>query len=147
MAWESSDVVRFDLGLLLQGQTGIATLKSAYISLTGPGVLGCEINDWEIMGWESFDVFRFGLWPFLQGQTRVAKLKVLVTCLLLVLQFWDVKLTCSKSWVGRLLMWTDLTLGPSSLFTSLHWSFSISYKIASCRDALFLCTKTFSSYT
>ena len=37
MGWESSDVVRFDLGLLLQGQTRIAQLKSAYNSLNiGP---------------------------------------------------------------------------------------------------------------
>ena len=33
MHWESSDVVRFDLGPLLQGQTRIAKLKSAYKSL------------------------------------------------------------------------------------------------------------------
>ena len=30
MGWESSDVVRFDLRSLLQGQTRIAKLKSAY---------------------------------------------------------------------------------------------------------------------
>ena len=30
--WESVDVVRFDLGPLLQGQTRIAKLKSAYYS-------------------------------------------------------------------------------------------------------------------
>ena len=30
MGWESFGVVRFDLGLLLQGQTRIAKLKSAY---------------------------------------------------------------------------------------------------------------------
>ena len=30
MGWESFDVVRFDLGPLLQGQTRIAKLKSAY---------------------------------------------------------------------------------------------------------------------
>ena len=34
MGWESVDVVRFDLGPLLQGQTRIAKLKSAYNSLT-----------------------------------------------------------------------------------------------------------------
>ena len=28
MGWESSDVIRFDLGLLLQGQTKAATLKN-----------------------------------------------------------------------------------------------------------------------
>ena len=33
MCCESSDVVRFDLGPLLQGQTRIAELKSAYNSL------------------------------------------------------------------------------------------------------------------
>ena len=33
MAWESVGVVRFDLGPLLQGQTSIAKLKSAYNSL------------------------------------------------------------------------------------------------------------------
>ena len=38
---ESSGVVRFDLGPLLQGQTRIAKLKSAYNSLIiDPGVLG-----------------------------------------------------------------------------------------------------------
>ena len=33
MAWESFGVVGFDLAPLLQGQTGIAKLKSAYNSL------------------------------------------------------------------------------------------------------------------
>ena len=33
MGWESFDVVRFDLGPLLQGQTRIAKSKSAYKSL------------------------------------------------------------------------------------------------------------------
>ena len=33
MDWESSDVIKFDLGLLLQGQTRIVKLKSAYILL------------------------------------------------------------------------------------------------------------------
>ena len=41
MGWESFGVVRFDLGPLLQGQTRIAKLKSAYnlviISLRGLG--------------------------------------------------------------------------------------------------------------
>ena len=41
MGWESSGVVRFDLGPLLQGQTRIAKLKSAYNSLIiGPRGLG-----------------------------------------------------------------------------------------------------------
>ena len=41
MGWESVDVVRFHLGPLLQGQTRIAKLKSAYNSLViGPTGLG-----------------------------------------------------------------------------------------------------------
>ena len=41
MGWESSGVVRFDLGPTLQGQTRIAKLKSAYNSLIiGPRGLG-----------------------------------------------------------------------------------------------------------
>ena len=41
MSWESSGVVRFDLGPLLQGQTRIAKPESTYNSLIiGPGCLG-----------------------------------------------------------------------------------------------------------
>ena len=41
MGWESSGVVRFDLGPLLQGQTKKVKLKSAYNSLIiGPRGLG-----------------------------------------------------------------------------------------------------------
>ena len=41
MGWESSGMVGFDLGPLLQGQTKIAKLKSAYNSLIiGPQGLG-----------------------------------------------------------------------------------------------------------
>ena len=43
MGCESFDVVRFDLGPLLQGQMRIAKLKSAYNSLIiGPRGLQCE---------------------------------------------------------------------------------------------------------
>ena len=43
MGEESSDVVRFDLGQLLQGQTRIAKLKSAYNWLIiSPRGLQCE---------------------------------------------------------------------------------------------------------
>ena len=51
MGWESFDVVRFDLGPLLQGQTRIAKLKSAYNSLIiGPRGLQCETNLQDIAG-------------------------------------------------------------------------------------------------
>ena len=45
MGFEYSDVVRFDLGPLLQGELRIAKLKSAYSSLIfGPRCLQCETN-------------------------------------------------------------------------------------------------------
>ena len=41
MGWDSLGVVRFDLGLLLQGKTRLAKLKIAYNSLIiGPTGLG-----------------------------------------------------------------------------------------------------------
>ena len=45
MCWESFAVVRFDLGLLVQGQAAMAKLKRAHISLIiGPRGLGYENN-------------------------------------------------------------------------------------------------------
>ena len=45
MAWESYDVVRFDLGPLFQGQTRIANPKSAYnLLIVGARGLQCETN-------------------------------------------------------------------------------------------------------
>ena len=47
MGCESSDVVRFDLGPLLQGQAKTAELKNAYNSLIiDPRGLQCETNLW-----------------------------------------------------------------------------------------------------
>ena len=54
------------------------------------------------MGWESSGVVGFDLGPLFEGQMRTAKLEV-----------WDGKLTYRKSWAGNLLVWSDLTLGPS----------------------------------
>ena len=65
------------------------------------------------MGWESNGVVEFDLGPLLQGQTRIGKLKVLITRLLSVLEVWDGKPTYRKSLAGNLLVWSDLTLGPS----------------------------------
>ena len=71
MGWESSDVVRFDLEPLLQGETRTAKLKRAYnLFSIDPRGLQCETNLQDIVGWESFDV-RFDIWPLLQGQTMV----------------------------------------------------------------------------
>ena len=45
MGSESSDVVRFDLGPLLQGQMRTVKLKSAYnLLIIGPRGLHCETN-------------------------------------------------------------------------------------------------------
>ena len=76
MCWESSGVVAFDLRPLLQGQTSIAKLKSAYNSLIiGPRGLGWYTNIEETMCWESSGVVRIDLGPLLQGQVSIAKLK------------------------------------------------------------------------
>ena len=69
-------MVEFDLGPLLQGQTRIAKVKSAYNSLIiGPRGLGWKTNIQEIMGLESFGVVGFDLASLLQGQTKIAQLK------------------------------------------------------------------------
>ena len=84
MCCESFDVVRFDLGPLLQGQMRIAKFKSAYNSLIiGPRGLQCETNLLEIMGKKSDYVVRFDLGLLLQGKTRIAKLKVAYNALII----------------------------------------------------------------
>ena len=64
------------------------------------------------MGWESSDIVSFDLDPLLQGQTRTANLKVLISCLLLILEVCNLKPTYRISWTRNLLM-SDLTFGPS----------------------------------
>ena len=76
MGWESFDVVRFDLGPLLQGQARIDKLKSANnLFIIGPRGFQYETNLWEIIGCESIDVVRFDLRHLLQGEMMIAKLK------------------------------------------------------------------------
>ena len=65
------------------------------------------------MGWESFGVVRFDLEPLLQGQTRIAKLKSAYNSLIIGPRGLGDKPTYRKSWAGNVLVWTDLTLGPS----------------------------------
>ena len=51
MGWESCDVVRFDLVLLLQGQMRVDKFKSAYdLLIIAPRGLECKTNLQEIMG-------------------------------------------------------------------------------------------------
>ena len=72
------------LGPLLQGQSRIAKLKTAYNSLiSGPRDLGWQSNIQEIIGWESFGVIGFDLGPLLQGQTRIANLKTAYNSLII----------------------------------------------------------------
>ena len=65
------------------------------------------------MRWESSAVVGFDLGTLVQGQMRTAKLKSAYNSLLLVLEVWDGKPAYRKSWAGNLLVWSDLTLGPS----------------------------------
>ena len=74
MGWESINMVRFDLGTLLQGQMRIAKHKSAYNSLI-IGPRGWNENQ-PIENHElGIGVVGFHLGPLLQGQMRIAKLK------------------------------------------------------------------------
>ena len=91
MGWESFGVVRFDLGPLLQGQTRIAKLRSAYNSLIiGPRGLGwykpTYRKSWagNLLMWS--DLTLGSSFKVKQGYPN---LKVLITCLLLVIQVWD----------------------------------------------------------
>ena len=57
---------------------------------------------------------RFDLGPLLQGHTRIAKLNSAYNSLIIgPREFCDGKPTYRKSWAGNLLVWSDLTLGPS----------------------------------
>ena len=114
MGCKSSDVVRFDLGSLLQGQMRIGKLKSAYnLLIIGPRGFQCETNLQEIMGCKSCGVFGFDLGPLLQGQTRIAKLKSAYNLHIIGPRGLQFKPTYRKSWAANLLMWPDLTLGLS----------------------------------
>ena len=62
---------------------------------------------------EFSDVVIFDLGPLLQDQTRIAKLESVYNSLILVPEVWDSKPTFWKSWTRNLMVWSDLTLGPS----------------------------------
>ena len=65
------------------------------------------------MGSECYGVVRFDLGPLLQGQKRIAKLKKCVQ----LTDYWSFRFGMvnqhGKSWAGNLLVFKDLTLGPS----------------------------------
>ena len=64
------------------------------------------------MGWESFGVVGFNLGPLLQGQTRITKVKSAYNSLIIGPRGW-INQPYRKSLAGNLLVWLDLTLGPS----------------------------------
>ena len=102
MGWESSDVVRFDLGPLLQGQTRIENLKVLITRL----LLVLEVcnvkptyrKSWarNLLIWS--DLTLNPLFKVKEGQPN---LKVLITHSLLVC---NVKPIYRISWAGNLLM-------------------------------------------
>ena len=51
--------------------------------------------------------------PAFKVKRGLPNLKVLITRLLMVLEFWDGKPTYRTSWAGILLVWSDLTLDSS----------------------------------
>ena len=74
MGWESSDVARFYLGPLFQGQTRTAKLISAYNSLIiGRRDLECQSNLWK--SWAG-NLLMWSNLALVQGQARKAKLKL-----------------------------------------------------------------------
>ena len=74
MGWESFDVVKFDLGPLLQGHTWIAKLKLITCLLFVLEV--CNVKPPYKKSWSgNLLMWSDDLEPLLQGQTRTAKLK------------------------------------------------------------------------
>ena len=65
------------------------------------------------MNRESSGMVRFDLEPLLQGQMRIAKLKSAYNLLDIGPGGLGCKPTYRKSLTGNLLVWSDLTLGPS----------------------------------
>ena len=105
MGWESCDVVRFDLGPLLQGQTRIAKLKV----LITPLLLVlevCNVKPSYIKSWAGILLMWSDLTldPSFKVKQGYPNLKVLITHLLLVLEVCNVKPTYRKSWAGNLLL-------------------------------------------
>ena len=86
MGWESSNVVRFYLGPLVQGQTSIVKLKSGITCLLLVLEV-CNVKPTYRISWaENFLMWSdLALSHFFKGKQGQPNLKVLITCLLLVL--------------------------------------------------------------
>ena len=117
MGWESLDVVRFDLGPLLQGHTRIAKLKSIYNLLIICLLLGLEVcnvkppyrKSWagNLLMWSDLT-----LSPSFKVKRGQPNLKGFISRLLLILEVCNLKPTCRILWAENHLM-SDLTFGPS----------------------------------
>ena len=71
MGCESVDMVRFDLGTLLQGQMRIAKIESAYNSLIiGDRDLDRKLLARNLLVWSDLTFV-----PLFQGQMRIAKIE------------------------------------------------------------------------
>ena len=55
---------------------------------------------------------RFDLGPLLQGQTTIAKLESADNLVIIGPRGFNMKPTYMRSWAGKLLMFSDLTLDP-----------------------------------
>ena len=135
MGWESSGVVGFDLGPLLQGQTRIPKVKSAYNRL----LLILEVYSTKpthMKSWARNFLLDLTLGPSFkvkQWFTGFGELSSVDTNLhrspmrrssywwyrfgmVNQLMGWDLLVWSDltlKSWAGNLLVWSDLTLDPS----------------------------------
>ena len=65
------------------------------------------------MDWNVLMGFDLTLDPSFKVKQGEPNLKVLITCLLLVIEVCNVKPSYRKPWAGNLLMWSYLTLDPS----------------------------------
>ena len=70
MGWESCNMVRYDLGPLLQGQTRVITCLLLVLEVCN--VKSKYRKSW---AWNLLILSDLTLCPYLQGQTRTAKLK------------------------------------------------------------------------
>ena len=105
-------MVRFDLGLLLQGQTRITKPKSAYnllLDLEVCNVIPTYRKSWagNLLMWSDLT-----LDPSFKVKRGYPNLKVLITSLFFFVEVCNVTPTYRKSWAKNLLM-SDFTLGSS----------------------------------
>ena len=92
MGWESSDVVRFDLGPWFK-----VLITCLLLDLEVCSVKPTYRKSWagNLLMWSDLT-----LDPSFKVKQGKPKLKVFITCLLLVLEVWEGEPTYRKSWLG-----------------------------------------------